>query len=120
MDGLRELRRAEAALAERNAIAAAVPGSPRPVWDEEKEQRYSLEDQQLDRQRYEQELAAWQQRQEAWREQQRQALSEAQGRLDRQTRLMHGRYPTLFTAPNSIELDPRELERLSRCPSGQA
>ncbi|MFM7312704.1 MAG: hypothetical protein ACKO0M_05980, partial [Cyanobium sp.] len=116
MQGLRELRRAEAALAELNSALQSPAGPPRPVWDEEKEQRYSQEDQQLDRQRYEQELAAWQQQREGWQRQQRQLQARAQRRLDRQSAALHQRYPTLFTGPESIELNPLELERLSRCP----
>ncbi len=116
--GLAELRRAEAALAEqRVAVPPALP--PRPVWDAAREARYSQEDQELDRQRYEQELEAWRQLQAgqaaAWQER-REQRDLAQARLDRQSRRLHQRFPGLFTGPTSIELNPLELERLSRCP----
>lgn len=120
IDGLAELRRAEAALAEqRAAVPPALPAAP--VWDEATEQRYSQADQELDRQRYEQELVAWQRRRADVQsviaaQRQRQAL--AQQRLDRQARLLQQRYPGLFTGPTSIEVRPMELERLSRCPAG--
>jgi len=120
--GLAELRRAEGALAELRALASP-PAAPPPVWDEEKEQRYSQADQELDRQRYEQELAAWRQRQagrQAVIDQQRQRLDAAQRRLDRQAQRLRRDYPGLFTGPTSIEVKPQELERLSRCPAPPA
>lgn len=120
--GLAELRRAEAALADQRSMVPPPLSAP-PVWDEEKEQRYSEVDQELDRQRYEQELAVWRQRQaerQAVVAEQRQRLAEAQQRLDRQAQLLQQRYPGLFTAPTSIEVKPQELERLSRCPAAGA
>jgi len=119
IEGLAELRRAEAALAEQRA-ALPPPLPAAPIWDEATEQRYSQADQELDRQRYEQELEAWQRRRaedQAVRAAQRQRQGEAQRRLDRQARLLQQRYPGLFTAPGSIEVRPQELERLSRCPA---
>lgn len=114
LQGLVELRRAEAALAERRALVPAPPSAP-PVWDEEKESRFSQVDQELDRQRYEQELAAWRQRQ-AVSALQRQRLDAAQQRLNRQAQWLQQRYPGLFTGPASIEVRPQALARLSRCP----
>lgn len=118
LQGLVELRRAEAALAERRALVPA-PASAPPVWDEEKESRFSQVDQELDRQRYEQELAAWRQRQ-AVSALQRQRLDAAQQQLNRQAQRLQQRYPGLFTGPASIEVRPQELARLSRCPEPPA
>lgn len=118
LQGLVELRRAESALADQRALAPA-PASPPPVWDEEKESRYSQVDQELDRQRYEQELAAWRAR-HAGTFQQRERLDAAQQRLNRQAQLLQQRYPGLFTGPASIEVRPQELARLTRCPQPPA
>lgn len=118
LEGLAELRRAEASLAEQRVLAPAPTEQP-PVWDEEKESRYSEVDQELDRQRYEQDLAAWRQRQAA-SSLQRQRLDAAQQRLNRQAQLLQQRYPGLFTGPASIEVRPQELARLSRCPEPPA
>lgn len=122
LEGLEELRRAEAVLAEERAWSApSLP--PPPVWDEIAEQRYSLVDQELDRQRYEQELAAWTRRRDDQRivvEQRRQALSQAQQRLNAQARRLRQRDRDLFTGPTSIEVKPQVLERLSRCPAEPA
>lgn len=122
LDGLAELRRAEVALAEARLLAPPPLGSP-PVWDEAREQRYSQVDQELDRQRYEQELADWQRRRDERQlriARQRQQQEAAQLRLDRQARALQQRYPGLFSAPTSIEVQPQALERLTRCPSGPA
>lgn len=122
LEGLAELRRAEVALAEARLLSVPPLGAA-PVWDEAREQRYSQVDQELDRQRYEQELAAWQQRQ-AERQpliaRQRQQQEAAQLRLDRQAQALQQRYPGLFSAPTSIEVKPQELERLTRCPAAPA
>lgn len=120
--GLAELRRAEALLADERAASLAPPLAP-PIWDEAREQRFSQVDQQLDRQRYEQQLAAWQglrAERRAAIDRQRLRLTQAQQRLDRQAQRLQKRYPGLFTGPTSIEVKPRELERLSRCPAGPA
>jgi hypothetical protein len=120
MQDLADLRRAEAELADRRAELPPPLPSP-PVWDEAAEQRYSQVDQELDRQRYEQDLAAWQQRRADHRARvalQRQREAPAQQRLNDQAQRLQQRYPGLFTAPGSIEIRPQELERLSRCPSG--
>ena len=122
LEGLAELRRAEAALADARAASHPPLSSP-PVWDEAAEQRFSLVDQELDRQGYEQELAAWQRRraeQHTALAQQRQQLAEAQQRLNRQAQRLRQRYPALFTGPTSIEVRPQEWRRLNRCPDGPA
>ncbi len=115
---LAELRRAEAVLAEERAVPLSPLPAP-PIWDESAEQRYSKVDQELDRQRYEQELAAWNQLR-AGTEDQRLRLTQAQQRLDRQAQRLQKRYPGLFTGPTSIEVKPQELERLNRCPATPA
>jgi hypothetical protein len=122
LQGLAELRRAEARLADERAAPLSPLPAP-PIWDEAREQRFSQVDQQLDRQRYEQELAAWKQLRAERRaeiDQQRLRLTQAQQRLDRQAQGLQKRYPGLFTGPNSIEVKPQELERLSRCPATPA
>ena len=122
LEGLAELRRAEVALAEARLLSVPPLGAP-PVWDEAREQRYSQVDQELDRQRYEQELAAWQQRQAdryVLIARQRQQQEAAQLRLDRQAQALQQRYSGLFSAPTSIEVKPQELERLTRCPAAPA
>lgn len=122
LQGLAELRRAEAVLADERA--APLPSLPAPpIWDEATEQRYSQVDQELDRQRYEQELESWRRRRADRRadlEQQRLRLAQAQQRLNRQAQGLQKRYPELFTGPTSIEVKPQELERLSRCPATPA
>ena len=122
LQGLTELRLAETRLADLRA-ERPPPLPPAPVWDEAAEQRYSQVDQDLDRQRYEQDLAAWQRQQAdqpALLAQQRQREAAAQQRLNGQMQRLQKRYPGLFTGPSSIEIRPQELERLSRCPSGPA
>lgn len=122
LEALSGLRRAEVALADARAEAPPPLPSP-PFWDEVAEQRYSQVDQELDRQRYEQELAAWQRRRDERRaliSVQRRREEAAQERLDRQALRLRQRYPGLFTGPTSIEVRPQELERLSRCPPGGA
>ncbi len=122
LQGLAELRRAEALLADERA--APLPPLPAPpIWDEAREQRFSQVDQQLDRQRYEQQLAAWKQLRAERRaeiDEQRLRLTQAQQQLDRQAQRLQTRYPGLFTGPTSIEVKPQELERLSRCPATPA
>jgi len=115
---LRELRRAELSLARlRSAPMPPTPG--RPIWDEEKESRFSQEDQELDRQTYQRDLARWQERDSArwsaWQQRQTPEIVESQNGLNRLSRQLHGTYPQLFTAPGSIEIRPQELARLSRC-----
>ena len=122
LQDLAELRRAEAVLADERA--APLPSLPAPpIWDEAAEQRYSKVDQELDRQRYEEELAAWKRlraERRAGIDAQRLRLAQAQQRLDRQAQRLQKRYPGLFTGPTSIEVKPQELERLSRCPATPA
>ncbi len=115
---LAELRRAEAVLAEERAVPLSPLPAP-PIWDESAEQRYSKVDQELDRQRYEQELAAWNQLR-AGTEDQRLRLTQAQQRLDRQAQRLQKRYPGLFTCTTIIEVKPQEQERLNRCPATPA
>ena len=116
--GLRELRQAELNLARlRSAPLSPAPG--RPIWDEEKERRYSQEDQEIDRQHYLRDLAAWREQEQArwaaWQQRQTPEIMAAQQRLNQLSLQLHRRYPVLFTGPTSIEVRPGELARLSRC-----
>lgn len=123
---LRELRQAERTLARlRTAPMPPTPG--RPIWDEEKERRYSQEDQEIDHQQYLSELAAWRERDQArwdaWQQRRTPDIGAAQQRLNQLSRQLHQSHPVLFTGPGSIEVRSEELARLSRCdgsPQGRA
>jgi len=115
---LRELRQAETDLARlRRAPMPPTPG--RPVWDEEKEQRYSQEDQEIDRQAYLRDLDAWRleddARWAAWLQRQTPEIAQKQRRLNQLSQALHAQHPQLFTGPSSIEVKPAELARLSSC-----
>jgi signal transduction histidine kinase len=118
---LQDLRRAEIRLARlRSTPMPPTPG--RPIWDEEKESRFSQEDQELDRQAYQRDLARWQERDAArlaaWSQRQTPDIGASQQELNRLSRQLHDQYPQLFTGPGSIEIRPQELARLSRCETG--
>ena len=94
--------------------------SDRPIWDEALEQRYSEQDRDLDRQRYERQLALWQQQQaewqQAWEPRHRQELAEAQNELNARVRRLRRLRHDLFTAPGSIEVNPAVLAQIQHCP----
>lgn len=117
-DQLRELRKAEIDLARlRRAPMPPTPG--RPVWDEEKERRFSQEDQELDRQAYLRDLDAWRLQDDArwaaWLQRQTPEIVASQRRLNQLSQQLHAEHPELFTGPTSIEVKPGELARLSDC-----
>jgi len=97
--------------------------SPAPRWDEAREQRYSEQDRDLDRQRYQRQLAAWQQQQatgrQAWEGRHRRELAGAQSELNARSRRLRRLRPNLFTGAASIEVNPVVLDRILRCaPTG--
>jgi len=97
--------------------------SPAPLWDGAREQRYSEQDRDLDRQRYERQLAAWQRQQaagrQAWDGRHRRELAGAQSELNARSRRLRRLRPNLFTGPTSIEVNPAVLDQILRCaPTG--
>ncbi len=116
------LRNAEQELAAaRNSSFRPSVSPPQPL-DEGKESRYRLEDQRLDRDRYEAALGAWEQQvasqRAQWRQQRFERIAAAQGRLDRDAQALRQLQPDLFNAPASIEFDPMALQRVrSGCDS---
>lgn len=116
---LAALRQAERHLA-RLRQHSEPTASERPIWDEALEQRYSEQDRDLDRQRYERQLALWQQQQaegqQAWERRHRQELDAAQDELNTRASRLRGRRHDLFTGPTSIEVNPTVLAQIQRCP----
>ena len=112
------LRRQERRLADVR-LERYVPATPRPRFDEDAEARFRLEDQQLDRERYEAALEAWEAkdaaRRDAWAAGRRRRLAEAQHRLNQTTRELRAMEPELFTSPTSIEFVPAVAQRLRSC-----
>jgi hypothetical protein len=112
------LRRAEAELAAVK-IEAYTPPPPPPPWDEARESRYRQEDQELDRQRHEAALAAWQSRvagrRAGWEAGRRQRQEQAQQRLDRTAAELRALAPDLFTGPSSIEFNPAVARQVRSC-----
>lgn len=96
-----------------------VPAKGPPAYDEATESRYTQTDRDLDRQRYERELAAWSEREVprrlAWEAEHGGRLARAQARLDRLASSLRRRHPDLFITPTAIEVREPELERLKRC-----
>ncbi len=116
---LAALRQAELRLSRLRQQGEPV-ASDRPVWDEALEQRYSEQDRELDRQRYERQLALWQQQQtegqRAWEPRHRQELAEAQNQLNAKVSSLRRRRHDLFTGPTSIEVNPVVLAQIQHCP----
>lgn len=96
-----------------------VPAKGPPVYDEAMEARYTQTDRDLDRQRYDRELAAWSEREVprrlAWEAEHGARLARAQARLDRLATSLRRRHPDLFLTPTGIEVREPVLERLQRC-----
>jgi hypothetical protein len=110
------LRKAEAELAAARSTPFRPSAPPPPPLDSSKESRYRLEDQQLDRERYEAALGAWEQRvageRATWRQQRAQRIDAAQSRLDRDAQTLRSLQPDLFTGPASIEFNTAVAQRV--------
>ncbi len=116
---LAALRQAELRLSRLRQQGESAASHP-PVWDEALEQRYSEQDRELDRQRYEGQLALWQQQQaesqQAWEPRHRQQLADAQSQLNARARTLRRLRHDLFTGPSSIEVNPVVLAQIQHCP----
>lgn len=116
---LAALRQAERQLSRVKQQSQPQLSAP-PVWDEAREARFSEQDQELDRQRYERQLALWQQQQgegrQAWEYRHGIELAEAQRQLNARARSLRRRHHDLFTGPTSIEVNPAVLAQIQRCP----
>ncbi len=112
MTSLRAAER-ELAAARTTPFLSSQPAPP-PI-DESTESRYRLEDQQLDRQRREAALAAWEERvageRASWRSERSARIARAQERLERDRLALKGLQPDLFTGPESIEFNPAVARR---------
>jgi hypothetical protein len=110
------LRQAEQALAAARNTSFR-PSLPPPPWDPGRESRYRLEDQQLDRERYEAALDAWERRvapeRASWRAERAQRIDAAQSRLDRDYRSLRSLQPDLFTGAESIEFNPTVVRKVA-------
>jgi len=116
---LRQLRQAEARLAAvRGEAFAASP--PPPPFDEAAEARFRFEDQEIDRQRHRERLAAWQVREDDRRRQWQVAhasrLDAAQTTLNQRALALRQQQADLFSGPTSIELNNPVWRRLQTCP----
>jgi DNA repair exonuclease SbcCD ATPase subunit len=111
------LRKAEEELAAARNTPFRPSVPPPPPLDASKESRYRLEDQQLDRERYEADLGAWEQQlageRANWREQKAQRIDAAQTRLDRDAQTLRSLQPDLFTGPASIEFNTTVMRRVA-------
>ena len=99
----------------RRGSARPSVAHPTPI-DAGRESRYRQEDQQLDRERYEAALGAWEERvasqRARWRQGRAQRVEVAQARLDRDYQALRALEPDLFNGPGSIEFDPMALQRV--------
>ncbi len=119
---MESLRSAEQELAAaRNSPFRPSVAPPQPL-DAGQESRYRPEDQQLDRERYEEALGAWEQQvageRARWRQRRDARITAAQARLDREARALRDLQPDLFTGPASIEFDPVAVGRVRAGCSG--
>jgi hypothetical protein len=116
---LAALRQVERRLSRLKQQSGPWPTGARPVWDEALEQRYSEQDRELDRQRYELELAQWHQRQDDrqqdWESRHSLELADAQRELNARARGLRQLRPDLFTGPTSIEVNAAVLARIHQC-----
>jgi hypothetical protein len=114
--GVRQLRQAELMLARlRSSREPALPQPPKRL-NEEVLGRYTREDAELDRQRFRDDVTAWQQQlseRQSLRLQRLNAIDEAQLRLDRAALRLRQLQPDLLA--KGIELDPDVARRVLRC-----
>lgn len=116
-----DLAALEEAVLEVTAVRGELyaPVKPPPVYDEAMEERFSQTDRNLDRERYEKELAAWSEREiprrRAWEAERALRLQRAQARLDGLAAGLRRRHPDLFTTYGGIEVSQPALQRLQRC-----
>jgi hypothetical protein len=116
-DLIASLHRSEQALATARSTPFRPSVAPPAPLDATRESRYRLEDQQLDRERYETALEAWEQQVAGekwrWRQERAERMAAAQKRLDRDHQALLALQPDLFTAPGSIEFDPAAVARVN-------
>jgi hypothetical protein len=112
------LRRAESRLAEVKEERYR-PLSPPPPWDEAAESRFRQEDRDADWQRHQGEQETWQQREETrrarWWADHQARLLDAQEALNAEVRALRDQRADLFTAPGSIEFNPKVEEEIRLC-----
>ena len=114
--GLRDLRQAESDLAELRASGEPPLPPPPSRPNEATLQRYTREDAELDRQRFQDSLMAWQRRlaqRQLLRQRRQSALDEAQLRLDKAALRLQKLQPDLLA--EGIELDPVVARRVLQC-----
>ncbi len=115
----KELRRAERDLAAVRNESYRPAARPKKAFDEATESRFRPEDQDLDQQRYEAAVAAWERaeadRQRQWNAAHRQRVEQAQAELNSTARKLRELEPDLFTGPRSIEFVPVVAQRVNRC-----
>ncbi len=111
------LREAEQELAAARSTPFRPSVAPPEPLDDRRESRYRLEDQQLDRERYEAALDAWEQRvagqKVRWQKDRVQRIARAQERLDKDFLALQTLQPDLFNGPGSIEFDPTVARRVA-------
>ena len=96
-----------------------APAKAPPVYDEGMEARFSQTDRNLDRERYEKELASWTEqevpRRRAWEAEHALRSQRLQGQLDALASSLRRRHPDLFTTPAGIEVNEPARQRLQGC-----
>lgn len=117
----RDLASLEALVQEVSLVRSELyaPAKAPPTYDEAMEARFSQTDRNLDRERYDQELAAWSEqevpRRRAWEAEHALRLERVQGRLDGLAASLRRRHPALFTTPAGIEVNEPVRQRLQGC-----
>jgi hypothetical protein len=116
-----DLASLEALVQEVTGVRAELyaPAKAPPAYDEAMEARFSQTDRNLDRERYEKELATWTEqevpRRRAWEAEHALRLQRVQGRLDAVASSLRQRHPDLFTTPGGIEVNEPARQRLQGC-----
>jgi hypothetical protein len=117
----RDLASLEALVQEVSLVRAELyaPAKAPPTYDEAMEARFSQTDRNLDRERYDKELAAWSEqevpRRRAWEAEHALRLERVQDRLDGLAASLRRRHPALFTTPTGIEVNEPVRQRLQGC-----